>query len=67
MQYKTLEAEHKGMKFKIEEDTPQVGSYLYVYEADVCIKDYLQNSIAICKHVALENYGVPIDGWTEKR
>ena len=52
--------------FKIEEDFPEVGAYLYVYEDGHCIKDYLQNDIDICKALALEEYNVPINSWKLK-
>ena len=49
--------------FKIEEDYPEVGVYLYVYENGYCVKDYLQNDIDTCKALALEEYNVPLDSW----
>ena len=52
MKFKILETEFDGKKFKIEEDYSEVGSYLYVYEGEKCIKDYLQNDIETCKQVA---------------
>ena len=52
--------------FKIEEDFPEVGVYLYVYENGDCIKDYLQNDIDTCKALALEEYNVPINSWNLK-
>ncbi len=30
MQYKILEAEYNGQKFRIEEDNPGAGAYLYI-------------------------------------
>ena len=50
-------------KFIIEEDLPKVGAYLYVYEGENCIFDCLQDSVDICKEIALERYGVPLDSW----
>jgi hypothetical protein len=32
MKYKIFEVEHDGRKFRIEEDYPHVGTYLYVYK-----------------------------------
>ena len=58
--YKTVRGNHV---FKIEEDYPEVGVYLYVYENEHCIKDYLQNDIETCKALALEEYNVPINSW----
>ena len=66
MEYKILEAEYNGLFFKIEEDLPEVGAYLYIYKNKKCIKDFLQNNIDICKDLAFEEYKVPLDKWSEK-
>jgi hypothetical protein len=66
MKLKILEVNHNGKKFRIEEDYPEVGSYLYIYEGEKCIKDYLQNDIETCKQVAFEDYKVPLDKWAMK-
>ncbi len=63
MEFKTFEIEYGGFLFKIEEDYPEVGVYLYVYENGKCIKDYLQNNIEACKEIAFEEYEVPIGVW----
>ena len=63
MDFKALEAGHEGRVFRIEEDLPEVGAYLLVYEDGRCVKDFLQDSIDICKSQALEDYGVPLDKW----
>ena len=60
---KLLEAELDNKKFIIEEDYPDVGYYLSIYENGKCIKDYLQDNLVICKKIALEDYGVPQDKW----
>ena len=66
MEFKILETSYKGKKFRIEEDYPEVGSYLYIFEDEKCIKDYLQNDIEVCKKLAFEDYGVPLDRWVLK-
>ena len=53
--------------FKIEEDYPEAGVYLYVYENGQCVKDCLQNDISTCKAIALEEYNVPMDSWVLKQ
>lgn len=63
MDFILLEAEHEGRVFKIEEDCPEVGAYLFVYENGKCVKDFLQDNIEICKSQALEDYGVALDKW----
>jgi hypothetical protein len=66
MEFKILEVVIDGKKFRIEEDYPEVGSYLYVYEGEICINDYLQDNIQICKQLALEIHKVPLDKWKLK-
>ena len=66
MEFKILETNCEGKKFRIEEDYSEVGSYLYVYEGEECVKDYLQKDIETCKRIAFEDYGVPLDKWLLK-
>ncbi|MGL1935432.1 MAG: hypothetical protein OCD01_10440 [Fibrobacterales bacterium] len=63
--YKKYTSTHKGNNFIIEEDVPEVGWYLYVYENEVCVKDHLQDSLEIAQHQAFEDYGVPVASWIE--
>ena len=58
-----LTAIHKGNKFEIVQDKPEVGVYLYVYDDDRCIRDELQNDIETCVEIAFEDYGVPKAIW----
>lgn len=60
-----LKAERNQLEFIIEEDNPDVGVYLYVYEDGKCARDLLQNDIPTCIAVAFEEYGVPRDLWRE--
>lgn len=57
------EVRQNNRLFRIEEDYPEVGAYLYVFESDKCILDDLQNDVHTCKLVALEDFGVPIEQW----
>ena len=66
MEFKVYEIEYNGLNFKIEEDLPEVGVYLYVYKEGKCIKDYLQNDFDACKEVAFEEFNVPIEKWSLK-
>ncbi len=66
MSFKTLEAEYQGRTYRIEEDYPEVGVYLYVYENDQCVNDYLQNNIDTCKELAFEKFEVPLCSWEER-
>ena len=61
----TYTAQKKELKFKIENDHPDVGAYLYVFDGDNCVKDYLEDSVEACKSLALEEYGIPINEWHE--
>lgn len=66
MDLKVFEVKHNNLVFKIEEDYPEVGVYLYVYENGNCIRDFLQNDINTCKDLAYEEYRVPLDKWVRK-
>ena len=63
MEFKVFRAEHNGLRFEIEEDLPLVGAYLYVFEGETVLYDFLQNTIDICKEQALEEFSVPQDAW----
>lgn len=58
-------AEHNRLRFEIVEDNPDVGFYLYVYDSNLCIADYLQNDEEMCKRFACEEYGVEPTLWQE--
>jgi len=64
--FKTFTAQYNGLTFKMEEDYPEVGVYMYVFQGENCIEDILQDTIDLCKEVALEKYGVPIDVWKKE-
>lgn len=61
--FNIYESIHNNRIFKIEEDYPGVGAYLYIYENEQCIYDYLQDNIEMCKEFAFEEFNVPIDSW----
>jgi len=58
-----LKAQHNGLEFVIEEDKPDVGVYLYVYEGGKCVRDFLQNDVTTCIDMAFEDYGVAKNLW----
>lgn len=66
MEFMVFEVRQNNKLFRIEEDYPEVGVYLYVYENGECIKDYLQNDIQTCKLIALEEYNIPQEKWELK-
>ncbi len=63
VEYKKLKSELGKYQFVIEEDVPEVGAYLYIYENGSVVRDYLQDNIRACQEFALEEYNVPIDNW----
>jgi hypothetical protein len=67
MEFKVLEAKWNGMIFRIEEDWPEVGAYLYINEENgKGLYDYLQNNIEVCMEQAFEDFGVPMEMWVHK-
>jgi len=62
-----LISEYNNLTFKIVEDIPEVGFYLYVYDSlNNCINDYLQDTELLTKEFAFKEFGVPLHSWTEK-
>jgi hypothetical protein len=62
-----LNAKHNNMTFEIVEDSPEVGFYLLCYDSlGKNIHDYLQDNPKMAKELAWEQFGVPLDSWTEE-
>lgn len=59
-----LYAKYDRYVIKIVPDKPEVGVYLYVFENGNCIRDELQNDVAVCKEIAKEDYGILDSDWT---
>jgi hypothetical protein len=57
-----LHASHGGRTFKIEEDA-NVGFYVYAFEGERCTHDHLQDTLALAKECAREEFGVPEEAW----
>lgn len=57
------EARHGGRRYQIIPDRPEVGVYLYVFEDDRCVADYLQDNLEACLEQATEDFGVPAGAW----
>ena len=57
-----LHASHDGRRFKIEEDA-NTGFYVYALEGGRCTHDHLQDTLALAKECAREEFGVPEDAW----
>lgn len=62
-----LKAQFGDRLFVIEEDLPDIGWYLYVYENGKCIADHLQDDLDTVMAQAKDDYGVPINRWEEQR
>ncbi|AHJ96769.1 hypothetical protein [Hymenobacter swuensis] len=59
-----LTAYHEDFCFMIEEDLPEIGWYLFVYNQNQsCLFDYLQNSQELAKEFAQQEFGVPLSAW----
>ena len=65
--YRVLECKSKDRFFKIEEDLPDVGWYLKVFDKNMnCIADHLQNDLNAIIEFCLDEYGIEKNKWTEK-
>ncbi len=65
--FKILGCKYNDKTFKIEEDLPDVGWYLKVFNDEAnCIADHLQENLEILIDFAFEKYQIPKDLWTEK-
>ena len=62
--FKVLKASYKGLQFKIEEDIPEVGWYIYKYDAQGnCTHDFLQENMELAIECAKDEFGVPPEIW----
>jgi hypothetical protein len=65
-QKKTLLRAVQGTRrFEIASDGSPVGFYLFVYEGTRCTHDYVQETIESAKESAVEQFGVPLESWTD--
>ncbi len=60
-----MKAEYNNLVFIIQEDSPEIGFYLYVYQNGKCTHDYVQDSIESCKDFTLEEFNVPKSAWQQ--
>lgn len=60
---KTLEVTYSDYKFIIEEDLPEVGTYLYVFKDGKSVNDFLQKNVETRMELAYEKYNLPIKDW----
>jgi hypothetical protein len=55
----------KPRHYEIKHD-PLVGYYLYVFEAEKCVRDHLQDTLAVAMESAFEDYDVPKSAWRKQ-
>jgi len=63
MKGELLRAQQGSRTYVIEQDLPEIGAYLRIYEDGRDIADYLQDSIEDCKAFALEEFDVSTESW----
>lgn len=57
-------AKKGDLLFVVEEDLPDIGAYLYVYnQKNECTADYLQDDVISCKKQAFDLYGISYEDW----
>jgi hypothetical protein len=54
-----------GREFIIQQDLPEIGWYLYVYENGKCTKDYLQDNQEMAMKQAKDDFGIQKEQWIE--
>lgn len=62
MTWKTKSNNINSTHYKIKHD-PSVGFYLYVFDGDRCIHDYLQDTLELAMEYARDDFGVPKEAW----
>lgn len=55
----------KNRIYIIEEDLEDIGAYLYIFEKNKCVSDFLQDNLEACKEYAFEEFNIPINSWKE--
>lgn len=63
MNFNIFIAKKDNLVFKIEEDYPEVGAYLFVFKNDIVIFDSLQENYESCMELAEELYGITKEEW----
>jgi len=65
MKFRKYKSEYQNTKAIIEEDLPDIGWQLYVYDCRKDIYDNVQDTLDLCKEDAFEEFGIPLDSWVE--
>lgn len=62
--FTVLTAELEGYKYRIEEDLPEVGWYIYCYDSNGKLThDYIQDTEEFAKEFCLEKFGLAKNQW----
>ena len=64
--FETYIAQKDDTIFKIVEDLPGVGWYLFMYEDGKDIYDTLQDTLKKCQEFALKEFDVPLTSWEKQ-
>ncbi|MCE5318104.1 MAG: hypothetical protein LLG04_12195 [Parachlamydia sp.] len=62
MKWRANSESNKCRYYEIKCD-PFVGFYVYVFDGDKCINDYLQDTLEMAIQCAWSDYGVPKKAW----
>ena len=64
MSFKKYQSHKANHRFVIKEDLPEVGCYLYVYDATgKCVADHLQDNLNSTMEFAQEEFNIEKDSW----
>ena len=62
--FKKFETHIGNQRFVLEEDLPEVGWYIYIFDKNGnCVGDHLQDDYAMATTFALEEYKIEEDKW----
>lgn len=65
--YTVLKCHQNNFRYTIEEDNPDVGWYIYVFDKKGnCIADHLQETQQMALSFCQENYNISEDKWESK-
>ncbi|MEM7102734.1 MAG: hypothetical protein AAF502_06315 [Bacteroidota bacterium] len=66
--YQIWTAEHDNCKYKIEEDSPTFGWYVFRYnKRGVCTHDYVQHDLEMAISFAEMQFSVPKENWKQEK
>ena len=63
MKFRIYEVSKLNFRFRIEEDLPGIGWYIYIYKDDILLYDYLQDTLEVSKNFVNDRYEINDDDW----